>query len=502
MKFKILSLFLLCFAFSLKAQNWNAFNKDYRYNYVYDYNALVTNVLFADSVKAIGPDTVYYMNRIGVECSGSCPTLTTPITGTVVVGNMPQFLQRKIIKTSGGLVQLKDTGNWVIKPTCTLTETWIYDSLSLKTAQCVNISTLSIFSVVDSVKTIIADGTDTILLTKQFGIIQFPNMYGKNKYYRLVGIENASSYDQISLYGYKVPNAWDFYNYDIGDKFCNSNNTGSVLGPSWYQTTQNLYEKTITNKIILPGIGITYTWNQIRQETITSTFQSSVSTTSSLTINTITLTDTLNKKRIENTMYPSQMVRNPTYLNTLYNIVKFGTDINNKFYKFFGPLCQTYPTVNIPYNNYHSLINSGNYYQTSSAIFEIYTSSYGEGLGQVSFRRSATGLGVNNCLTCAVKNGTLYLGAETSIGVNEINQSISDIVIYPNPTSENITVESIGSNFDFIEVYNVLGQKITSAEIKNLNKIAVNLNTLNSGIYFLKVYSRTKLIKVEKIIKE
>jgi hypothetical protein len=247
---------------------------------------------------------------------------------------------------------------------------------------------------------------------------------------------------------------------------------------------------------------MTYTIIEKALKTLTLTHQSTVTTSSSLTTNTIILTDTLNKKRIENTMYPSQMVRNPTYLNTLYNIVKFGSDINNKFYKFFGPLCQTYPTVNIPYNNYHSLINSGNYYQTSSPSYEIYTSSYGEGLGQVSLLRSATGISVNNCLTCAVKNGTLYLGAETSIGVNEVDKSISDIIIYPNPTSENITIESTGSNFDVIEVYDVLGQKILSSEIKNLNRTAINLNSLNSGIYFLKVYSRTKLIKVEKIIKE
>jgi hypothetical protein len=251
LKFRVIILFLLALTFSLKAQNWNAFNKAYRYNYIYDYNALVTNVMFTDSVKTVGSDTIYYLNRIGVECSGSCPTITTAITttATVVVPNMPQFLQRTIIKASSGIVQLKDTGNWIIKPTCTVSEVWVFDSISLKTAQCVNISTLTIFSVVDSIKTIIADGTDTILLSKQFGLIQFPNIYGKNKYYRLVGIENKASYDQTSLYGYKVPNAWDIYDYNVGDKFCISNVGFNVIGSSTNYNINNSYETKLFSRV-------------------------------------------------------------------------------------------------------------------------------------------------------------------------------------------------------------------------------------------------------------
>lgn len=195
---------------------------------------MVTNVLFVDTVKQIGTDTVYSMNRIGIECTGTCPTITVAITttATVIVPNMPQFLQRSITKYANGLVMLHDTAKLVIKPNCILNETWLFDSINNKIAQCTNLSTEIIFSSLDSVKTILIDGTDTLKLSKQFGIIQFPDLYSKNKYYRLVGVENAASYDQIALYGLKVPNAWDFYNFDVGDVFCYNISSRNIYGAS------------------------------------------------------------------------------------------------------------------------------------------------------------------------------------------------------------------------------------------------------------------------------
>lgn len=505
LKFRFIILFLLALTFSVTAQNWNAFNKEYRYNYIYDYNALVTNVLFTDSVKTIGSDTIYYMNRIGVECSGSCPTITTAITttATVIVPNMPQFLQKTIIKTANGIIQLKDTGNWVIKPTCTLTETWMFDSVSSKTAQCVNISTLTIFSVVDSVKTIIADGTDTILLSKQFGLIQFPNMYGKNKYYRLTGIENASSYDQTALYGYKVPNAWDFYNYDIGDKFCRQGSNQWVAGASNAGGSSWNRETIILNKTFQPGVGFSYTVTENQQTSSWTLTNAGTTSSSSFTSTTSVLNYTLNSKLTENVMYPGQIIQYlPNFQpNDHINIIKYGTDNYGKFYKYHGPPCNTYTNAALPNaNTYISFKKNSGYLVPDSYP---YTGCFGVNLGVVGYYLSTFASWGRECMTCAVKGGTLYLGAETNlVGISENKLLEKNIFIYPNPTSQNITIESNGMTFDLIEVCNVLGQKILSKELENLTKSELILTELNAGIYFLKVYSKGKQIKVEKIIKE
>jgi hypothetical protein len=191
--FFLLSLFF--FDSSLHAQNWNVFNPAYRYNYKYNNSPLISQVLFADSTEVSGSNTTYFLNRIGVECTGPCPTLTTVISPTtqVMVGNMPQFLQRHILKNNNGLFILKDTAELFIQGNCQPGQSWIFDSINSKTALCIHKQSQVVFGVNDSIKLILIGGVDTLKLSKNSGILQFPELYGKNKYYRLVGVENANS---------------------------------------------------------------------------------------------------------------------------------------------------------------------------------------------------------------------------------------------------------------------------------------------------------------------
>jgi hypothetical protein len=165
------------------SQNWNAFNKAYRYNYRYNNSALISNVLFADTVYQSGSDTIYNLNRIGVECTNSCPTVTAPLNqANHLIPNVPQFMQRKIRKYSNGTLLLFDTTKIIIRPFCGVNESWLFDSIYNKTAVCIAKSTQNVLGVIDSVKTILIGGVDTFKLSKNFGVIMFPDLYAKNKY--------------------------------------------------------------------------------------------------------------------------------------------------------------------------------------------------------------------------------------------------------------------------------------------------------------------------------
>jgi len=102
-------LLILAFLISVISygQNWNVFNKGYRYNYKFDNSALISNVLFADTVKQTGMDTTYIMNNVGV------------VNGNTLTINRPQFLMKKIVKLANGNVSLLDTTSIIIIPTCT-----------------------------------------------------------------------------------------------------------------------------------------------------------------------------------------------------------------------------------------------------------------------------------------------------------------------------------------------------------------------------------------------
>ena len=86
----------------------------------------------------------------------------------------------------------------------------------------------------------------------------------------------------------------------------------------------------------------------------------------------------------------------------------------------------------------------------------------------------------------AVVNGETYYGAETTFqtwteGVDEFGESVK---IYPNPTSGVLNIQ--GEGLKSIEVYNTKGQCVMMQEV-NGDGIQLNTESLNNGIYFLRV---------------
>ena len=74
----------------------------------------------------------------------------------------------------------------------------------------------------------------------------------------------------------------------------------------------------------------------------------------------------------------------------------------------------------------------------------------------------------------------------------------SKVKLYPNPTSNVLNIESLGT-IQTISVYNVLGQEVINKAL-NSTSTALDVSSLNSGIYVVKtvvdgVTSSTKFIK-------
>lgn len=86
-----------------------------------------------------------------------------------------------------------------------------------------------------------------------------------------------------------------------------------------------------------------------------------------------------------------------------------------------------------------------------------------------------------------------YLLSET-LGVDS---NISEInwTVYPNPTSDTITIQI--NSFDFCELYNNLGQKILVSKSRD-----ISLSDLKAGLYFVKVFDKSGREFTKKIIKK
>ena len=102
---------------------------------------------------------------------------------------------------------------------------------------------------------------------------------------------------------------------------------------------------------------------------------------------------------------------------------------------------------------------------------------------------------VNGCgFDTLKKTGIISCTGGPNLSIIENHQSI---VLFPNPTKENITV-SIGNYHGFIktEVYDLLGNKLTSFENNT-----ISLKDFGNGVYLLKIYFGEKMQEI-KIIKE
>ena len=84
--------------------------------------------------------------------------------------------------------------------------------------------------------------------------------------------------------------------------------------------------------------------------------------------------------------------------------------------------------------------------------------------------------------------------------INEDNQLFK---VYPNPATENITIEFIGDlaeNTVYLEIYNSLGKPVYKEVLFKENSLEVNLSGFGSGIYFIKAICGEEVF-MKKIVK-
>ena len=103
-------------------------------------------------------------------------------------------------------------------------------------------------------------------------------------------------------------------------------------------------------------------------------------------------------------------------------------------------------------------------------------------------------------------NGVLLKTTTGGVGINE-NFSPQNIKIYPNPASNNITIDIPGisefSSYSMI-IYNILGEKQIEKVIrKNSNNKNVSITILSQGSYVIKIITPTfiynKILIVDKL---
>lgn len=100
------------------------------------------------------------------------------------------------------------------------------------------------------------------------------------------------------------------------------------------------------------------------------------------------------------------------------------------------------------------------------------------------------------------------LSLSNCTGIDELIESENIVSIFPNPTNENLSVSFNQPNEELftIELFDVAGRKIKTFENRELiskqNTITVNIENIQTGIYFLKISGSNNTSITKKIIKQ
>lgn len=103
----------------------------------------------------------------------------------------------------------------------------------------------------------------------------------------------------------------------------------------------------------------------------------------------------------------------------------------------------------------------------------------------------------NTTISLAPGEFKVYADNQASLSINNFFSVENKVIIYPNPTSNILKVET-SLTIDKVEVYNVIGRKIDTLLFNNNE---VDVSDLTPGIYLLKIHSEGS-IGAKKFIKE
>ena len=494
---------MLLFFFSIGfSQNWSVINTVDKFNYRLDNDNIITATIWADSVQLNGSDTVFFLNRI------MCDTCVTIIGGPnqcdtcYGAKNLPQFFQRQVSVSAAGIVNFRDTGNVVVNPFAALNDSWLFDSIWNVNATVIDVATDSVFSFVDSVKTILLSSGDSIKLSKNFGIIQYPFHYGLNSRYHLTGIEGRNL-------GEQVPKFADFFNFNIGDMFEYRDNSYFYEGCTGlindFQGCRIIRKYSITNKSIsgdtisyqLTGFRIKYCY-ALGMPWIRDTCFDLINESKTYIDSSDHFTNKYNREFLD---LDYRLPRDTFIFYKIFDGVRMRVDSNSVLTKSFGA-----QSLGYSFYYYDTLLSPFSDTLTNAYFGDVYcsyTGTFRVGLGMTDHAVGGCFEGSYEEHLLAYRKNNDTVGVFTpdsvfTVGLNEPGY-ISPILIYPNPSSTIISVHLPCEEYAEIQLTDVQGKILVNESLTG-NNSELDISHFENGLYFLLVKTNKKIFSQKVII--
>lgn len=231
----LLPLALVFFVTPLFSQNWMPAVPGDLYHFRALDSNFITHTIRIDSVKSIGGDSIFYLNRV-------VDVQNLELNFIVVTNGKAQFLGRTMIKKPDGRLDFvsndDDTPFTVtIFPNASLGETWQAVSDSSISATITLIEESTVLGEPDSLKTIQFSNGRLWILSKNHGIVYTEALFS-NDLVNLAGIETR-------FLGDRPPYFEEFYDFNPGDLYEWRFNWSSIGGYNFMDEKWFILDKQV-----------------------------------------------------------------------------------------------------------------------------------------------------------------------------------------------------------------------------------------------------------------
>lgn len=492
------------------AQNWSLIQEDNVSFYLPNetiigelYNAHRNIIsIRIDSINIDGGDSIFHFNRVLKE-STECEY------GYAL--HQPQFLQAEVKKIATDYY-FSGNESFIIKSRASLAEQWNFnDTITATVAQ---LDTQTVFGILDSVRTISLSSGDSIQVSKHFGILRFPYIFGRSDYfYRLAGLKTP-----ITDYGTTIANTKDIFGgLQAGDKFeyYTSLYHGS-LGSASERILFVINEVSITEgKVDISVRGTSFGCSTRDDESIPEEHRSNRWRThfSDYPVEDfiVSYLSKYSREVVQHSLSREgtrggDLTGHPVYTRPLHGFTEYcGRTFKTRKIDYGGG--STYDTIYYSWNNrpaegcylpYSALASSYLYpdnYVFAEGLGIIYSR-----IGDVTISLKAFRIGDFQC----GEFSDFFPAEEKKIDVKKdgLIETYEAFTIYPNPFSEEINVQIPGDHSisGVLEIFNTTGSRLQSIPFEG-NTLQLNLSSLPRGLYLLRYRSGSTISSVERMIK-
>ncbi len=202
---KIIILLIVAAFFSINcfSQNWNPINKEETLNYSIKGDSINSSIWVDSVTYRYGVDSVLHLNKT-LQIGGRYKMF-----GNYYVFKHSFLLAEIEFKHDGSYSLKNEQVQFFINP---FKNSWIFDSINNITATIKFAKDSLVFNSLDSIKNIKLSNGDTIIISKNHGILKFPLFDDNHQHIKLIGIEGRNE-------GFITPYFNDVFNFQIGDVF-------------------------------------------------------------------------------------------------------------------------------------------------------------------------------------------------------------------------------------------------------------------------------------------